>query len=72
MNITNNTILFFAFRYALGRMSTAPSIMVEALKLNWDKFSESDQSQIKREIIQAIEGGRAGMECDIKEWEKLL
>jgi len=64
--------LVFAFRYALGRASTAPSIVVRDLIINWDYLSDFSKNQIKEEIKEAIKSNRAGWNCDVSEWEKIL
>ena len=64
--------LFFAFRYALGRKSTAPSYVADDIKRNWYILSRSDKERIQQEIKEAIESNRAGMECDIKTWQEIL
>jgi len=71
MKVSNFTLIF-AFRYALGRMSTAPSIVVEDILNNWDKLTDYEKSEIKNEIKKAIKENRAGMKCDIEEWKKIL
>lgn len=43
-------ILIFAFRYALGRESTAPSIVCDVIKRNWNNLTEQDRVKIKSEI----------------------
>ena len=45
-------MLMFAFRYALGRQSTAPSTVVEIIERNWDIIPKQDLEQIKREIVE--------------------
>ena len=64
--------LFFAFRYALGRMSTAPSIVADDLKKNWHLLNEVTKKMIKEEINEAIQKGRIGMKCDRDVWEEIL
>jgi len=71
MKVSNFTLMF-AFRYALGRMSTAPSIVVEDILNNWDKLTDYEKEEIKNEIKQVIKENRAGMNCDIEEWKKIL
>jgi len=71
MKVTEHTLVF-AFRYALGRASTAPSIVVRDLINNWDELNESTKEQIKEDIKEAIDNNRAGWNCDIAEWEKIL
>lgn len=72
MDTQQQHILIFAFRYALGRMSTAPSIVVDELIKNWDGIHENSQRMIKEEICHAIKHNMAGMDCDVKTWEKVL
>ena len=71
MDVHHN-ILIFAFRYALGRMSMAPLTVIEELKKHWGKIPPTAQKQIKTDITSAIEGGRAGMDCDVKTWSDFL
>ena len=72
-NITiSEHTLIFAFRYALGRMSTAPSIVARDIINNWDNLEKYTKNQIKEEIQEAIDNNRAGMNCDIAEWEEIL
>jgi len=71
MEVTEHTLVF-AFRYALGRTSTAPSIVVRDLINNWDKLNNSTKEQIKEDIKEAIDNNKAGWNCDISEWEKIL
>ena len=71
ISVSDHT-LFFAFRYALGRMSTAPSIVVTDLIRNWNLLNESTKNMIKEEIMEAIENQKAGMKCDVEEWKKIL
>ena len=71
MQVSEHTLIF-AFRYALGRMSTAPSIVVDDLQRNWNQLSDFTKKQIKEEILEAIKLKRAGMDCDIAEWQKIL
>jgi len=71
LNVCQYTLVF-AMRYALGRKSMAPSIVIEDVIYNWDKLSDYTKAQIKEEIQEAIDNQRAGMMCDVAEWEKLL
>lgn len=68
----DETLVVFAFRYALGRRSTAPGIMVDYIVKHWDQFQGWTQRQIQQEIGRAIETKRAGDDCDIEEWRKVL
>ena len=71
MNV-DKEILIFAFRYALGRKSTAVPIVAENLKRNWNKLSEFDKKQIKNEIKSAIKQNKAGMKMDVQIWTEIL
>jgi hypothetical protein len=68
----DKTILLFAFRYALGRMSTAPSIVTDLIRDNWDRIDSVTRNQIKSEINDAIRLDTIGMEMDKKTWESVL
>ena len=66
-------IIIASFRYALGRRSYAPSILVSFLKKNWSKINEIDRTLIKKEIRESIEKGQAGdPSIDVYEWETVL
>lgn len=64
------TILVFAFRYALGRMSTGPSLVADLLVAHADRFDPHTRAQIVADIGAAIAGGRAGMACDVETWRQ--
>lgn len=63
--------LFFAFRYALGRMSTAPSIVGDDIIRLADTLKESTKQGMIDEIGKAIAEGSAGWECDVDNWQKV-
>lgn len=50
-------ILFFAFRYALGRRSYAPETVVESIKANINHISEHDLKAYIKEIEEANDLG---------------
>lgn len=58
-------ILFFAFRYALGRMSYAPSTVTDNIKANINNVSTSD---IEAYIKEIKEHTNYGMEMDKTHW----
>ena len=68
----NEDIIFFAFRYALGRKTGAVGIVVDYLHDHWAGLLKMTQKQITSEIKYAIKIGGAGMECDVREWKSLL
>ena len=64
-------VLYFAFRYALGRRSYAPSIVASEIRENLAVMPKMDLEGISEEILEAYERNRIGDECDIKLWMKL-
>lgn len=70
MNVSGD-ILFYAFRYALGRSTYAVDDVVTDVIRNTDELSATTKSRIKKEIDVAIEKGHAGMKCDVDNWMKL-
>jgi hypothetical protein len=76
-----DNIIIFAFRYCLGRMSTAPGSMVDYLKTVWKKLNVHTRDLIQREIREGLRHGEnekpgidhpLGMQCDIDNWKKVL
>jgi hypothetical protein len=65
-------MIFFAFRYALGRKTGAPSMVRDYLFTHWGLLDKTTKENIKHEIVHAINMGLAGMECDVKTWEEVL
>lgn len=61
-----------AHRYCLGRMTYIVSECVDWLLENWDSFEPSTRKLIRDETREAIRDERAGMECDVDQWERLL
>jgi hypothetical protein len=72
MNSTEETILVFAFRYALGRRSTAPGIVANHLIKQWANLAPHSKAQIREEIRTAINRGDAGHPCDVETWREVL
>lgn len=62
---------FYAFRYALGRTTSAPDTVSEHCIKRIKCFDDYHLNRICREIDDAIERKAAGMECDIQVWKKL-
>ena len=61
-----------AARYGIGRMTYITHSISEYLIANWDKLTTKDQAIIVRDITEAIADNRAGMECDVESWGKVL
>ena len=64
-------ILFFAFRYALGRRTFAPSIVSMQIKQNIKILPTSDLNNMFIEIMDAWAVGELGDECDVRTWVNL-
>lgn len=65
-------LLFYSFRYCLGRMTYAVSDCVNLLIKYWWLLSRPTQKLIQREIREAIKRNGAGMDCDIDQWNRVL
>ena len=72
MNSTDENILVFAFRYALGRKTTAPGIVADVLIERWNDLKPHTQIQVQREIGSAMAMGEAGDSLDLDTWQKVL
>lgn len=62
-------VLNCAFRYALGRKTYIVGVIVDEIITNWDELDRYSQERIQKEIREAES---LGMECDKKEWERIL
>lgn len=65
-------IMFYAFRYALGRTTYAVSDVSQYLIDHWDEIDAKHQRLIHTEISEALTNGTAGHECDKKCWHAVL
>ena len=65
-------ILFYSFRYTLGRSTYAPHTVIELLKNVWSDLPAGDRALYQREIREAIDSGRAGMAMDVNAWKTIL
>ena len=68
----NSDILFFAFRYALGRKTYVVSQVSDHIIKHWDEIPTKDQIQMKEEIREAMRMGRSGWLVDQDAWERIL
>ena len=64
-------ITFYAFRYALGRMTYAVSDVIIYILDNLDLISIKTKELMIKEINSAIDEKRAGMQMDISKWKEL-
>jgi hypothetical protein len=67
-------ILFFAFRYSLGRRTYAVSIVTDEIKLKWPTLSLNTKTLIKKEILEyQVKHGYIGDEhIDHPLWLQIL
>jgi hypothetical protein len=68
----SHEMLFYAFRYALGRKTYAVIDVVVELMTHWKELDDRLRRLIIYEIERAIQDDRAGMLCDVEEWKKIL
>jgi len=68
----HESIMFYAFRYALGRRTYATSDVSSYLIEHWKELNTITRVLIHKEIKEAIKNDVAGMNCDITSWKKLL
>ena len=67
-----NWLILFATRYAMGRESTAPSIMADLIKQNKKYLTEQTKNSIIEEIEFCKDTECLGKDCDITTWEDLV
>lgn len=80
-----NDLVFFNFRYFLGRTSASVSGFTESLIAAWPHLNEKTKNQIKKELGKAIEEDNKirktlrlhlchplGMDCDRECWLKVM
>ena len=71
--VIDEDILFYAFRYALGRSTYAVADVVLAILCNWKDLSGDCKQLVKKEILEYRErNGLCGMQMDDDEWQKVL
>jgi len=80
-----NDLVFFSFRYFLGRTSASVSGFTESLIAAWPSLNNKNKKQIKKELRKAIEEDDKmrktlrphlchplGMDCDRECWLKVM
>ena len=79
---SKSDLVFWSFRYMLGRQSYAVSDFAERLALSWDTLDKRIQRLIQKELNEAFEKDdedRAlkrdykslGDDCDRRSWQKV-
>ena len=64
-------LVFWSFRYFIGRMTAATCSFAEELAVVWDEIPENYQDLIKRDLEEAFEKNRTGHDCDRAAWQKV-
>tara|TARA_Y100000310_G_scaffold263550_1_gene273806 strand:+ start:137 stop:499 length:363 start_codon:yes stop_codon:yes gene_type:complete len=65
-------LLFYSFRYALGRSTYAVEDVADMIIKYWDMLSSNEKSCIIKEIEHSIAQDNYGMDMDLKSWQKVL
>lgn len=68
----DDRIIFYAFRYALGRRSYAVADVVGYVLFHWDELQGKTKELMKKEIKTALDENRAGMDMDERQWRRVL
>lgn len=66
-----DTLVFCAFRYALGRKTYIVSEVVDEIIKRLPELQERTKAQMADEIFRAANTNMAGMKIDVTEWLKL-
>ena len=67
-----DAMIFYAFRYCLGRASYAVWHCADYLIENWARLSLETRSKIHREINVAFKNNMYGHEGDREDWQRVL
>lgn len=68
----DSAIIFYAFRYALGRMTYVSQEVSDYIIAHWDQINPREREAMQVEIKAAIRMKTAGMEMDVKLWQRIL
>ena len=68
----DENVLFWAFRYALGRQTYVVDDVSKEIVNQWNNLSQTFQRLTHKEILQAIENDSVGMIMDKESWQKVL
>lgn len=70
---TEDSIIFYAFRYALGRHTYAVSDVAQYIIANKHKLHIKTKAMMVKEIDQHhAQFGDGGFECDSNEWMNVI
>jgi len=68
MCAVSEDVLFWAFRYALGRMTVSVSDLSEAIMMNVSNITKQTAAIMIKEIDESNERGGLGMDIDKERW----
>jgi hypothetical protein len=68
----NSAIIFYAFRYALGRKTYVVAEVVNHIVKNWTQIHPCEREAMKNEVAFSISQHTAGMPMDVEQWERIL
>lgn len=72
ISVDQSIVLGCAFRYALGRSTYVVGSVVSEILRNWDNLRDGDKERFVREIYEQEKKFGLGMECDKKDWYKIV
>lgn len=65
-------LLWCSFRYALGRSSYITSVIATLLKNHSKDLNDYVKEAISKEILEAINSDKAGMQMDVNVWKDVV
>lgn len=71
-NAEIESLLFYAFRYTLGRKTYAVNDVATLLIKCSPILHSNTKNKILEEIQKAIRDGEAGQKCDVSDWESVM
>lgn len=71
-NLNDQLMVMAAHRYCLGRQSYIVSSCIEFIRATWDQMERNTKLVLLRDTAEALMGGHAGSQFDVREWNRLL
>lgn len=68
----DSDMLFYAFRYCLGRMTYSVSTTVDEILRVWDDIPAGDRQRMRNEAKRALDAGQGGMQMDRDQWQRII
>jgi hypothetical protein len=70
--LVSESMVFYAFRYCMGRKTYSVSDCVDAILEVWDGLSLKIRALIIDEIAAAMRTMQAGMDMDVEQWQRVI